>query len=155
MEIDILNLKNGMEEYIDVDINYSFSKEELENTDILEFNDCKVVGTISNGYDDFILNLNVLGIMVLPCSVSLKPVNYPVDIKIEGNFKDLFTEKDINVKNSIDIFPIIWENILMEIPLKVVSDDLTDVKTSGEGWQLITEKQGEINPELEKLKDLL
>ncbi len=31
----------------------------------------------------------------------------------------------------------------MEIPLKVVSDDLSDVKTSGDGWKLVTEDKEE------------
>lgn len=155
LNIDLTRLKSGIVDYIEVDVEHSFSKEELENTSILEFNNCKITGTISNTYEDLEINLSVEGAISLPCAVSLKPVNYPINIKIEGNFKDLFAEIDTNVENSIDIFPIIWENILMEIPLRVVSDDLSDVKTSGEGWRLITEKEEEINPELAKLKDLL
>ena len=40
--------------------------------------------------------------------------------------------------------------------MKVVSKDLSDMKTEGNGWKLITEKENTyINPELAKLKDLL
>ena len=155
LNIDLTKLKSGIIDYVDVDINYSFSKEELNNSGILELNNLIIQGTISNNYDDLELDLNVKGIMVLPCSISLKPVNFPIDIKIQGSLNDFLEEKLTNVENSIDIFPIIWENILMEIPLKVISDDLSGIKTSGDGWELVTEKKEDINPALEKLKDLL
>ena len=34
-------------------------------------------------------------------------------------------------------------------------DDLGDIKTKGNGWELITGEKEDINPELAKLKDLL
>ena len=43
----------------------------------------------------------------------------------------------------------------MEIPIRIVSDDISDVKTRGEGWELITEDKNPVNPNLAKLKDLL
>lgn len=141
--IDLMRLKVGLDEYIDVDINYSFTKDDLINTNILELNNCKIIGTISNQYDDIYLDLTIDGVMVLPCAISLKPVNYPINSKITGSISELYPKNDINVENTIDIFPIIWENILMEIPLKVVSDDLSDVKTSGDGWKLVTEDKEE------------
>ena len=96
--------------------------------------------------------------MVLPCSISLKPVNYDFNVKIEGNLTEMLAEFTENLKNNqktIDIFPIIWENILMEIPIRIVSDDISDVKTKGEGWELITDEESPVNPNLAKLKDLL
>ena len=98
--------------------------------------------------------------MILPCSMTLKPVDYEFNIKVEGIMEELFEEIGEIVKNNqntIDILPIIWENILMEIPMKVVSEEAKDVRMEGNGWKLITEKEEgeEINPELAKLKDLL
>ena len=43
----------------------------------------------------------------------------------------------------------------MEIPIRVVSDDSANLKLEGEGWKLITESEKRLNPELQKLKDLL
>ena len=44
----------------------------------------------------------------------------------------------------------------MEIPMRVVSDEIDTNSLKGDGWQVVT---GEVisspNPELEKLKDLL
>ena len=81
--------------------------------------------------------------MVLPCSVTLNPVNYEFQTNIEGNLKEIYEEigkKYENNQKTIDILPIIWENILMEIPIKVVNSDASGIKTKGEGWELITDE---------------
>ena len=79
------------------------------------------------------------------------------NILLINTYLDELIENARNFTNTLDIFPIIWENILMEIPMKVVSEEIDDVKTSGNGWRLITDEENskDINPELEKLKDLL
>ena len=64
-------------------------------------------------------------------------------------------ENSTNFQNSIDILPIIWENILMEIPMRVVSEDAEDITLSGDGWKFITGEEKTENSELSKLKELL
>ncbi|MEG2322100.1 MAG: DUF177 domain-containing protein [Bacilli bacterium] len=155
MNIDLTRLKSGVDEYAIVDLNYSFSKEQLENSGILKLDNILIKGNITYQYDTYHLDLKVIGTMTLPCSVSLKPVILPLNIIINDDLDDLLEENVTNVENMLDIFPIIWENILMEIPLRVVSEDLSDVLTKGDGWQLITDKEEIFNPVLDKLKDLL
>ena len=155
MNIDITRLRSGIDEYTNIDLNYSFSKEQLNNTGILELNDVSIKGQITKNFDKLHLNLKIEGVMILPCSISLKPTKYPFSIQIDDDLANLLEDFDKNEANTLDIFPIIWENILMEIPLKVVNEDLSDVKKEGEGWKFITDKEERINPELEKLKDLL
>ena len=155
MNIDITRLRSGIDEYTNIDLNYSFSKEQLNNTGILELNDVSIKGQITKNFDKLHLNLKIEGVMILPCSISLKPTKYPFPIQIDDDLANLLEDFDKNEANTLDIFPIIWENILMEIPLKVVNDDLSDVKTEGDGWKFVTDKEERINPELEKLKDLL
>ena len=159
MEIDITRLKSDIDEFIDVDLDYSFSKEELDGTDLLELNNVKINGIISkDSLNEYSIDVNVKGTMVLPCAITLEPVNYPFNIKISGNLEEMLEEINENskkIENSIDIFPIIWENILMEIPMKVVSEKAKDIKLEGDGWRLITdEKREEINPEFAKLSQL-
>ena len=159
MNIDITKLKSGIQSQIEIDEVYSFSKDILDGTDIMSLDDVNIKGYItSNSVDDYDLDVNVSGVMVLPCSLTLKPVNYRFETKIEGNIDKLLGEINETLKknqNSIYILPIIWENILMEIPIRVVSDDSANLKLEGEGWKLITESEKRLNPELQKLKDLL
>ncbi len=155
MNVDITRLKSGIDSNVVIDLNYSFTKEQLENTNILELNNIKIKGEITNGIEDYHLKLSIEGTMILPCSISLKPTKYPFSIEIDDDLSEFLEENLENNQNTIDIFPIIWENILMEIPLKVVNEDLSDVKKEGKGWKFITDKEERINPELEKLKDLL
>lgn len=162
MEYNLLRLKNDLEHFIPIEEEYSFSKEQLKGTDVISLDNMKVVGEITkDAIDNIYLNVDVSGTLVLPCAITLKPVDYPFNIKIEGNIDELVEENEKSVKkdeNTLDILPIIWENILMEIPMRVVSkgaeEELSNLE--GNGWKVITEEDnGEINPELAKLKDLL
>ena len=143
MIIDLTKLNSGIEEYTTIDLSYSFSKEELKDSEILELNDVKIYGTISkNSLNDYYLDLEISGIMILPCAVTLKPVNHDFNIKISDNLNELLSEIDKNIKkveNLLDIFPIVWENILMEVPMRVVSSDVSDVPLEGNGWKFIKE----------------
>ncbi len=162
MEYNLLRLKNDLERFIPIEEEYSFFKEQLKGTDVISLDNMKVVGEITkDAIDNIYLNVDVSGTLVLPCAITLKPVDYPFNIKIEGNIDELVEENEKSVKkdeNTLDILPIIWENILMEIPMRVVSkgaeEELSNLE--GNGWKVITEEDnGEINPELAKLKDLL
>lgn len=159
MNIDVSKLFSNSENEVLINEVYSFSKEELLGTEIIRLDDLKVNGNIiKNSIDEIILNIIIEGTMVLPCAISLKEVNYDFECEISENIDDLFQKSLKNSENNqktIDILPIIWENILMEIPIRVVSDDVSDVVTKGDGWELITEEAGNINPNLAKLKDLL
>ncbi len=82
--------------------------------------------------------------MILPCSITLEDVAYPFNINID----EALTEEDVKEENfikiinkSIDIIPIIWQNIVMEVPLKVTSQKAESLKLRGEGWELIKEDE--------------
>ena len=159
MKYDITRLNNNIDKSILVDEVYSFKKEDLEGTDLIKLDDVNINGSISkNSLGNIELSLDVYGVMVLPCAITLKPVDYPFNIQIDGEISELsenFEENSTNFQNTIDILPIIWENILMEIPMRVVSPNAKPEILKGDGWQFVTEPKGNVNPELEKLKDLL
>lgn len=158
MNIDLNRLVNGYEKMVFIDENIKISDELIKNTDLLAISDVHIKGSITlNSVNELVLDSTVTGVMSLPCAISLKPVTHKFSINITGELEKLLSEINENnkkVENSIDIFPIIWENILVEIPTKVISPDLDDVKKSGDGWRFIEEKSDK-NYGLEKLKDLL
>lgn len=159
MNIDITKLKNSMQMTIDINEEINFNKEDIKAADMLDLTSVKVVGQISkDSLDNYNVILNVTGKMVLPCAVTLKPVDYPFNINIDETFSEdaeEMSKKIKNFENTIDILPIVWENILMEIPMRVVSPEASLEKMEGDGWKVITEDSQNINPELAKLKDLL
>ncbi len=96
----------------------------------------------------------------MPCSISLKDVDY----EINTSFNEIISKDDKKVEkndkiinNCIDLVSIVWQNILVEIPLKVVSPDIDNHNIYEDGWKFITDEETdeEIDPRLSKLKDYL
>lgn len=142
MIIDLTRLRNKIDNILNIDFTYSFSEEELKNTEIKKLDNVKIVGYVRrNSLDEMEINLTISGTMVLTCSITLKDVNYDFNIELDDTLDRILEENDKKMQNTIDIFPIIWENILLEVPMKVVSEDATLEKTEGDGWKLITEDE--------------
>ena len=156
MNIDIKKLKSGIETSIEINEKLNI---DVSNTEIIELKDVELHGNLTKDVEGYYINTVLSGVMTLPCSVTLKPLDISFSTEIEGNIEELLEEIGIFDKkneNTIDIFPIIWENILMEIPMRVVSDEIDTNSLKGDGWQVVTEEvTSSPNPELEKLKDLL
>ena len=134
MKID-LNLINrlGKEEYNnDIDV----SLFDLSNTEIIRLNSAHFEGLASLNYvEDLELTGVLIGEMVLPCSITLEEVNYSFEIDIEenlGNFDEILKKN----KNSLELLPILCENIVLEIPMKVVKKGIDITNISGDGWEL-------------------
>ena len=158
MNIDLLRLKNNVDKTIEINEELEFQKDQLENTELLDLKDVKATGELKkDSMDDITLYLNVTGTMYLPCALTLESVDHKFEFTIDDQLENVLEEvkNDKKIENTIDILPIIWENILMEIPMRVVSPNAKPEKLKGDGWQFITEQKGNVNPELEKLKDLL
>ncbi|MBO5414224.1 MAG: DUF177 domain-containing protein [Bacilli bacterium] len=160
MIIDISKLKQGVESSLYIEEKFIASQELLDKAGIISLKDTNVKGYINR--DDsfnYYLDLVIEGTMVLPCSITLKPVDYAFNAEISGDYMELMSEIENSVQkvdNSLDIFHIIWENILMEIPIKVTCPDATDLKLSGDGWKLVTEGEEDgTTSAFDKLKDLL
>lgn len=156
MNIDLSRLNNDVDKYLTIESDINLSDYDLASVELLDLKDVHASGRIfKNGLGNYQMVLHVTGIMVLSCAITLKPVEHKFEFDIDEEIEE-YLKNNENVKNSLDILPIIWENILMEIPMKVVCDDVSDVKLEGDGWKLITkEDENKVNPELAKLKDLL
>ena len=152
MKYDITRLNNNIDKSIIINEVYSFKKEELSGTDLLSLDNVNIDGELfKNSLGNIELDLTVSGNMVLPCAITLKPVDYPFNIQISGEIDELTENLEENSKifqNTIDILPIIWENILMEIPMRVISDEAknSDIKLSGDGWQFVGDEENTNNP---------
>ena len=108
-----------------------------------------------------IANIHVSGIMVVPCSISLEDVEVEFDTSSSEvySFEKNPTDLDVHEtkKDIVELYPAIFQLIVMEIPYKVVKKGVKYPK--GKGWEVVSEeefnlsKQDGIDPRLAKLKD--
>lgn len=151
MNIDLSLLHSNTVEEIQIDEILDFPSKYYENTDIKKLDNIHVSGTIKRITDtEDEITLDVSGSMTLLDSISLEEVEYPFSTKIEGNLSE-FSQK---FENTLDIMELLWENIVLEIPLKFTKVmDLS--KFHGDGWSLVSEEKAtkNNNPFSELLKD--
>lgn len=142
--LDITRLQNRTLDELVYDDIVTLDSELYKDTDIIRLSPVSVHAVIKRITDSsYNMMLNIKGTMVLPCSITLKEVDYPFDINTEvklSNDDEDFEEYVKISQNNIDIISIIWQNIVLEIPLRVVSEDIDDSLTSGDGWKLIREE---------------
>jgi len=154
---------------------YPFS-EKVDVSDIIKLNnDIRKIGLVQvKGFctvdqNELIFSFNVSGEMVLPCSRTLVDVPYSFSFdateifSTESNIVDENEDEDIHLHqisgDTIDLTPYIKENIILETPYRVFSDE--EMIGKGNGWTFYTEdthqqaKENEIDPRLSKLKKLL
>ena len=118
---------------VDVDGTITFSEERLKSAGIIRLEDVSVHGKAIINYEDEIeLDLDLSGKMYLPCAISLEEVEVPFATKIE----EIIGENNINNNFYLDLSDILWENIVLEIPIKVVKEGVQLETSSGKGWSV-------------------
>ena len=150
MKID--ELLCGVTDNIEINNEYEIPEEYYKNTDIITLNQVRVKGNLKRVDKDIMLEASISGNMVIPDSISLEPVKYPFSIKIEENVE----EKIKNNENTLAIIDILWENIVLEIPIRY--SEVEDYSNfSGDGWNLIEEdsyQKSAINNPFKELRNL-
>lgn len=143
MLLDLTKLQTRKTDILEYKDLITIDESLYKNTDIIRLNPVDTNIIIKRVTDfSYNMHLSLKGVMVLPCSITLKEVEYPFDIEndIKISNEDEFDDECVKInQNSIDIIPIIWQNIVLEIPIKVVSDDAYNKDLSGNGWKLIRE----------------
>ena len=110
------------------------------------------------------VDLSVDGEMIVPCTITLKPLSYEFETRLSEvfSFHEPDDEDEVTIYvegDEIDFGPYILGAVLSEIPLNLKDPDLEHYP-EGDGWNVMTEEQyqkeksEEIDPRLAKLKDL-
>ena len=156
MELNLAELTNGSVTY---DNDFVIDADTYKEVGILDLKNLHVTGDISlNSVSMLAVNLTVTGIMVIPDSVTTEPVDYPFTSKIEEEYDindEFFLEYYQKEQNILDIMKILWENIVLEVPMRFTL--AKDAHLSGDGWSLGEDKNkdDQIDPRLAKLAKLL
>ena len=136
-----------------IDNDVVISEELLSSSTIRRLENVHFSGTLSRLIDDTYELSGVLkGTMILPDDITLEDYEYNFTSETEEKIE----ETRINYQKTLDITEDLWQNILVEIPLKAVNEKNRDLKLEGDGWRLISEDDinTENNP-LSSLKELL
>ena len=156
MELNLAELTNGSVTY---DNDFVINADTYKEVGILDLKNLHVTGDISlNSVSMLAVNLIITGIMVIPDSVTTEPVDYPFTSKIEEEYDindEFFLEYYQKEQNILDIMKILWENIVLEVPMRFTL--AKDAHLSGDGWSLGEDKNkdDQIDPRLAKLAELL
>ena len=138
----------------------------LIESDIRKISTVTVSGLCSVDGDEIIFNYSIQGEVILPCARTLVDVPYELDINTTEIFTTDLTvplenENEIHSISGeeVDLDPYIKEEIILNIPFRVFSDE--KVVEEGKGWAYFTEDDKDkidsdkIDPRLEKLQILL
>ncbi len=104
----------------------------LENDDIYDVSLITVTGTIIQiDLETYQFNYHIEGRLTLPCSLTLEPVDYQVN----EDFDEVYSTKPdddfyLIEKNTIDLEKIVWANMILSIPIRVVREDAYEILKS-------------------------
>lgn len=159
--------KNSGNEPFTFDEQVDVSELESMNNDIRQIGSVHVHGNASVQGEEIIFTFNIDGRMILPCARTLADVPYTFDINTvevfsESPYEDDDSDDEIHPIDGevLDLTPLIKENILLDVPYRVFSDDAnakSQAPTEGEGWEFVSEEQKDSKPDprLKKLESLL
>ena len=155
MEFDLNKIT---EQGILIDSTISFGEEYLQVSAIKRLDNIKVSGRIYYSLTkEIIFAGNVKGNMTLVDGYSGDLIDYPFNINLDeilANFSNEDEKVGKKPKNSLDLKEVLWENIVLEVPIVVSKDN--EVKTKkGEFWEVRDENSKKDDPRLECFRTLL
>ena len=136
----------------------SFDEEYLRVSEIKKLDNVHVSGRIYYSLTkEVIFAGNVNGNMTLVDGYSGDLIDYPFNINLDeilANFSNEDEKVGKKPKNSLDLKEVLWENIVLEVPIVVSKDNKVKTK-KGEFWEVRDENSKKDDPRLECFRTLL
>ena len=155
MEFDLNKIT---EQGILIDTIISFDEEYLRVSEIKKLDNVHVSGRIYYSLTkEVIFAGNVNGNMTLVDGYSGDLIDYPFNINLDeilANFSNEDEKMGKKLKNSLDLKEVLWENIVLEVPIVVSKDNKVKTK-KGEFWEVRDENSKKDDPRLECFRTLL
>lgn len=107
------------------------------------------------------VHLDIRGEMIVPCAITDEDVliEFKTEDDVVFSFQKTDDEYAIIVKgDTVELMPVVYPLIMIEVPLKVVKPGLKDYP-KGEGWEVLTEeayqreRKSQSDPRLAMLRD--
>ena len=145
MNIDLTKLVTNNQEEIQVQENFEIEEERLKSSPIHALKTPFLEAKITKLYDgNYEIEGKITGIMILADDITLEDVEVPFESNFDEKFNEVGENEENNLKiiqNRLDITDFLWQNILVEIPLKVKSKHSENLTLKGNGWRLVTEEE--------------
>ena len=155
MEFDLNKIT---EQGILIDSTISFGEEYLQVSAIKRLDNIQVSGRIYYSLTkEVIFAGNVKGNMTLVDGYSGDLIDYPFNIDLDeilADFSEEDEKKGKKPQNSLDLKEVLWENIVLEVPIVVSKDNKVKTK-KGEFWEVRDENSKKDDPRLECFRTLL
>ena len=102
--------------------------EDIKGTDILAISQVDVAGDFEVfDSSEFVFYIDIRCTLTLECAITLKEVPYEIDLQVEEVFSIDEDEESNTIEGiTIDLLPIIWSNIILEMPMRVISENAYD-----------------------------
>ena len=117
--IDLNPLYNSDIDSIEIDNTYELPKDLIIDYRIKDLSKIKVIGSISliKDYEleeKVYIKCEITGKMMIEDSLTLDIVPYEFNIEYDDYLEEIYQ----NNQNKLDIFPFLWENIELEVPIR-------------------------------------
>ena len=138
---------------ISIDNDVNIPEELLKTSTIRRLSNVHFIGNLNKLVDDtYELTGTISGTMVIPDDITLEDYEYNFTSEIE----EKIDETRINFQKTLDITDDLWQNILVEVPLRAVNEKNEHLSLKGDGWRLIGEDDVDLNADKDNpFKDLL
>ena len=121
INLSTLNYKDK----IDINEIIDYPTDYIEKSGIKKLTGVNVNGHIyQNDLDEYMAYLNVDGQMYLSDAVTLEDIPYDFSFVID----DAIPQKCINEQNMLDITEFLWQNIVLEMPIRYTKSDADNLK---------------------------
>lgn len=152
MEIKVSKIPvNGLK----INEKVSFDETYIAATSVKKLDDVLVQGEININEDaNVVVNLTASGNMILEDAIDLSEIEYPFEVLID-EIIETSKENEENVQNTLDIMNVLWQNIVLEIPIRAVKEENENISLKGDGWELVNSEEKNIDSRLAPLLDLL
>ena len=138
-----------------IDEKISFDETYINNTSIKKLDNVSVKGRIYYDYEmNLMADLTISGNMLLEDAIDLSDIVYPFETEI-SEMLELSGENFEKSQNTLDITDILWQNIVLEIPIRAVKKENENISLSGDGWELVNSEKKNIDSRMAPLLELL
>ena len=153
MKIDLVNIPN---DGLILDQELVFPEDWIKNSEIIRLIKTWINGRVYiNSAEEVMLEAKLTGKMVLLDAVDASEIEYPFEIEINENLTDNDEYNLEKEQNTLDIISILWQNIVLEVPIRVTNKNSEDISLHGEGWEFVSKEDKKVDPRMAPLLDLL